>query len=283
MANDIVYKDSVSKANIKKYERDYPIIKDYLWYKQLRKLISSYGTKFLSHVNPITGRIHSDYWQILVTGRISSNSPNLQNLPSKIFEEGYKKCFQADPGYVLISCDYSSQESRILADVANEKSMISFFNSTKGKADIHSFVASKMFGVEVSDKVNTDLRQKGKVTNFTIAYGGGAHKIADTFQIPIDEAQKLIDFYFISFPTLKKYFREVTNKSLADGYILIDSITKRRSYHPAIDRFQQVSKTIQLAKDNGFYDQIPAEDKSFFHKTKGEIGRNAQNYPKCMG
>lgn len=151
--------------------------------------------------------------------------------------------------------------------------MIDFFNQGGIKADIHSFIASKMFGVPVSKNENSHLRQKGKRTGFTIAYGGGAHKLADYFSISIEEGQELVDFFFKAFPTLKKFFKEETNKSLANGYILVDNITKRRSYHPDVERFITTSIMMQV-DPNG----VTKEDRSFFYRVKSQIGRNTQNY-----
>lgn len=264
---ETVYKYSVGKKHLAKHAKDYPIVKEYLEYKELQKLVSSYGEKFLRHVNPVSGRVHTSFYQILDTGRISSSGPNLQNIPNEEKRPGFRNCFIGN----LIVCDYSAQEGRILADKAQEPAMIDFF--LNGDGDIHSFVGRNMFKCEVSKHVNPHLRQQGKITNFTIAYGGGAHKIADTFQIPLSEAKGLIDMYYAAFPHLRDYFKEEQEKAVRQGYILIDEVTNRRSYD---SRFLHYKQVIDSMKAHGT--PIPSGVYGTYRRYKASLERNAQNY-----
>jgi len=153
--------------------------------------------------------------------------------------------------------------------------MRKFFNS--GGADLHSFVASSMFGCEVSKKVNKDLRQKGKTTNFTISYGGGAHKIADAFQISVKEAKALIELFYEAFPALRSYFKVGHINALNKGYIFIDKYTGRKSYNKYWEKFQATKKLMDRWKSCGW--KVPRQISSFYHRMKGIYERNSQNYP----
>lgn len=149
--------------------------------------------------------------------------------------------------------------------------MIDFF--LNGDGDIHSFVGRNMFKCEVSKTVNPHLRQQGKITNFTISYGGGAHKIADTFQIPLSEAKALIDMYYTAFPQLKDYFKEEQEKAVRQGYILIDEVTNRRSYD---SRFLHYKQVVDSMKAHGT--PIPSGVYGAYNRYKASLERNAQNY-----
>lgn len=171
-----IFKDSVEERHLRKYQAEFPIIKLYLEYKKLEKATTTYGHTFLEHVNPVTGRIHSNFDQIVRSGRVSSRRPNLQNIPNQSKFKGFRPCFRVGGGRVLIVADYSSQESRILASFAQEDKMIDFF--LDGDGDLHSYTARLMFGVpvrkEVTDDdgnvleegVNLHLRQLAKTINF---------------------------------------------------------------------------------------------------------------------
>lgn len=162
-----IFKDSVEERHLKKYSGKHPIIPLYLEYKKYEKATGTYGKAFIDLLNPMSGRLHSSYKQILSTGRIASNSPNLQNIPSEANFPGFRVCFRSPKGKLLAVSDYSQQESRLLAELAIEDSLIEFFNS--GDGDFHSFTAVKMFGTRfVSKKETPRLRALAKVLNFGI-------------------------------------------------------------------------------------------------------------------
>lgn len=150
------------------------VILNYLLLKKSEQSVTTFGKDFLKYIHPITGRLHSSYRQILHTGRVSSNRPNLQNIPS---DKGYRSCFIADKGNVLINVDYSAQESRDVADIADEPTMIDFFNNghpIHGE-DMHSFVATKMFSLMRNEpnlickkETHPEERQTAKSIGFKI-------------------------------------------------------------------------------------------------------------------
>ena len=159
-----VFKDSVEEKVLRKYQKKYEIIGPYLEMKRFEKACTAFGHEYIvKHVNPVTGNIHSGYRQILDTGRIASGNPNLQQVPSIGKFPGFRECFRSKRGRLVI-CDYSQQESRVLADLANEEMMIHFF--LDGDGDLHSHTARLMFKVPVSDTENKHLRQLAKVLNF---------------------------------------------------------------------------------------------------------------------
>jgi DNA polymerase-1 len=271
-------KDSIESKHLKKFKNEFPLIPIYLRYMEKRKLVTTYGESFLKHVNKGTGRLHSNYWQILNTGRISSSDPNLQNIPA---DENIRKCFIADEGNTLVVADYSAQETRVLADMANERNYIDFFKN--GDGDSHSMVASRMFSeiegrpIVVSKKENSDKRQIGKILSFQIAYGASAFSVKDSFGITEKEAQKFIDAYLDSFPDLKKYFEKRKKEVIAYGYVTTDRVSKRKIFMEGFDRFSELREEIQSIYDNG---SVP--DRAMtreYYTMKGKYERNALNYP----
>ncbi len=207
-------------------------IKDYIFYKELEQATTTFGEKFFKYINPITKRIHSDYWQILATGRISSKNPNLQNIPSEL---DYRKCFTCPVNSVIVNADYSGQEQIVLANKANEPNLIEFYNS--GQDDMHSYIASKIWADKLSSlslkeikKQYPELRQIAKAAGFAINYGGTGFTIAKNLGIPEEQGNSVYEAYFKAFPKLKQYFSLVQNAAIRKGYILIDEITNRKSY-----------------------------------------------------
>lgn len=171
------FKDSTEYKHLKKFEKQYPILPIFFEYKEFQKSCTTYGLDFLKWINPITGRIHGEFFPILKTGRISSNNPNLQNIPS---EDDYRSCFVAEKDKVLIICDYSQQEPRIVADKCQDPALVNLF--LNGDGDTHSDVASKMYSIilnkpvvvtkknpylEINNK-KIDVRYYGKVLNLKL-------------------------------------------------------------------------------------------------------------------
>lgn len=271
------YKDTVQATHIKKYAKDWNIIDNYLSYKGLQKLTSSYGEKFLRYIHPITRRVHSNFMQIVTTGRTSSNSPNCQNIPSKEDCEGFRECFIPENDNVFVMSDYSSQEVVILADSAKEKAMIEFFESKD--TDMHSYTARRMFNIPVSKKENPHLRQLGKILGFSVAYGASAFKVSETFQVPLQEAQGFIDKYYKSYPDLKIHFEKGHKNVFKRGYILVDEKYKRRVYIKDYEEFKNLHNFIETRKLRGQTNIIPKKVWSRYYTLKGSIERDSQNYP----
>jgi DNA polymerase-1 len=169
-------------------------------------------------INPSTGKVHTNYMQaIAATGRLSSNNPNLQNIPIRSERGKYiRKAFiPSDENHVLLSADYSQVELRIIAALANDENMIHAF---KNGLDIHSATAAKVFNVEISD-VTKDMRSRAKAVNFGIIYGQTAFGLSQTLNIPQKEAKEIIDSYFAQYPAIKEYISGNIQKAHKDGFV----------------------------------------------------------------
>ena len=224
---------SVLRANLNDIEdtSKKDLIGIYLQLKEAEQSITTFGIAFFKYVNPITNRLHSNYKQILNTGRISSSSPNLQNIPSK---PEFRKAFDCADGYNIVNADYSGQEQIILANKSEDKDLQSFYD--RGLSDMHSFIASKIYPElsELSlDEIKTshkEKRQIAKAAGFAINYGGTGFTISKNLGIPVEQGDEVYTAYFKAFPNLKKYFNKVQKESLRRGYILIDPITGRKNW-----------------------------------------------------
>lgn len=186
-------------------------------WRQVTKLKSTYTDALQNQINPDTGRVHTTYSQTVAsTGRLSSNDPNLQNIPIRT-EEGRKirTAFVADKGKTLISADYSQIELRLVAHVANIKALKDAFRNGE---DIHAATASKMFGVPV-EGMDPMIRRQAKAINFGIIYGISAFGLARQLQIPRGEAKEFIDNYFGEFPEIKTYMDETKAIAKKQGYV----------------------------------------------------------------
>jgi len=196
----------------------HPIAKDILSYRALTKLKSTYVDALPKMVNPKSGRIHSSFNQALAaTGRLSSNNPNLQNIPIKT-EQGreVRKAFvPTDKNHVLLAADYSQIELRLIAELSGDKSMLEAFQ--KG-LDIHTATASKVYGVKLED-VTPDQRRNAKTVNFSIIYGAGATNLSQQLNIPRKEAKELIEAYFKEYNGLRTYMNEVVEDARKTGHV----------------------------------------------------------------
>lgn len=267
-----VYKDSVQKQFIKKYAGKFRLVRLYLRFKELSKAVTAYGIKFLEHVHPTTNRVHSSYRQILNTGRISSTNPNLQNITAT---SSYRSCFQPQSEKTsLIVCDYSGQESRIMADISGDKNLVEFF--LYGDGDLHSHTARKMFNIHVDSKTNTHLRQMAKVLNFGIPYGMSAYKLSRDFEIPLKEAERFIEQWFEAYPGLRRHFARVKQFAQDNGFIIIDNVTKRRFYSHYYKLYLESKKFIDRWLIYRW--KVPKIFWSTYFSAKGKLEREAQNY-----
>jgi DNA polymerase-1 len=212
--------ESSSEKEISKYQEQYPILKKFIDYKKDAKLTTTYGKDFIKWINKTTGRIHTEFWQILETARVSSNNPNLQNLPAK---NEYLNCFVAEPGWKIIGIDYAAQEARIAACGSKDTLWLATF--IEGK-DLHSEVCKLMFGIEDSlVRTKPDFlrgksyRDAAKTINFGVLFGMSKFKLSNSLSITVDEAQDLIDQYFRATKELKSYLDSCANYGLNKGYI----------------------------------------------------------------
>jgi DNA polymerase-1 len=194
------------------------ICDDILTFRELTKLKSTYVDALPEMINKKTGRIHTSYAQaVAVTGRLSSNNPNLQNIPIRT-EKGreIRKAFiPRDKDHVLISADYSQIELRIVAGISGDVNMCAAF---KSGIDIHTATAAKIFNVDEKD-VTKEMRYKAKSVNFGIIYGQGAFGLAENLGIPRAEAKEIIDNYKKQFPNIQKYMDDTINGAKEMGYV----------------------------------------------------------------
>ena len=215
-----------------KHEKDHPIIPMILEYRQLRKLKSTYVDPLPTLCDKVDGRIHTSFMQtVTATGRLSSNNPNLQNIPIRS-ENGkeIRKAFVArGEDFLLMSVDYSQIELRIIAALSNDPNMVESFRSGH---DIHTATAAKVFHIS-PEEVTRDQRSAAKAVNFGIIYGQSAFGLSQTLNISRTEAKEIIDSYYAQYGTIKTYMDETVAKARENGYV--ETIMKRRRYLPDIN------------------------------------------------
>ncbi|WP_316830468.1 DNA polymerase I [Pedobacter aquatilis] len=203
------------------------IVQDILDFRQLQKLKSTYVDALPLMVNPKTGRVHTSYNQaVAATGRLSSNNPNLQNIPIRT-ERGreVRKAFIArDENHILLSADYSQIELRIIAEISREENMLDAFN--KG-IDIHTATAARVYGVNI-EAVDSTQRRNAKAVNFGIIYGQSAFGLSQNLGIPRKEAAEIIEQYFTQYPGIKRYMSDTMNFARENGFV--ETIMGRRRY-----------------------------------------------------
>lgn len=214
----------------------HPIVDKVLEYRGLRKLLSTYVEALPQLIDKRTGRIHTSFNQAVAsTGRLSSNNPNLQNIPVRD-ERGreIRKAFIPAAGHVFLSADYSQIELRLMAHLSKDESMISDFLSGN---DIHAATASKIFNVDIKD-VTREMRGRAKTANFGIIYGISSFGLSERLTIGRKEAKDLIDGYFNSYPGVKIYMDESIRKAREKGYVT--TMFGRRRYLRDIHSRNQV-------------------------------------------
>jgi DNA polymerase-1 len=209
------------------HAKEHQIIKDVLNYRGLAKLKSTYIDALPEQVEESTGRVHTDYMQtVAATGRLSSNNPNLQNIPIRT-ERGrqVRKAFiPRDDNYILLAADYSQIELRIIASLSEETTMIEAF---KNGEDIHASTASKVFNVSL-DEVTRDQRNNAKTVNFGIIYGVSAFGLSNQTDLSRTEAKELIDTYYKTYPKLRNYISDQIDFAREHGYV--QTVLGRRRY-----------------------------------------------------
>lgn len=258
--------DSTSEKEIGRHQNSYPLVKTFIDYKKQQKLSSTYGRDFLDYINPVTGRIHTSFWQFLETGRISSNNPNIQNIPAK---PEYLCCFKAPKGMKIVGTDFSAQELKIIAEGSKDPVWINAFNEGK---DLHGEMAALIFDIPIEDvrnkpefvfvgTVKVYLRGKSsrdvaKTVGFMLAFGGSKYKLSDTLGISLEEADAIIMSYFAKVPGVKRFLDACATYGLSKRYI--------RSFAPySIIRYFD-SKEVQHENEQ---------------KYLGEIDRASRNTP----
>ena len=206
---------------------EHEIVRCILEVRQLQKLKSTYVDALPELINQTSGRLHTSFNQaVAATGRLSSNNPNLQNIPIRT-DKGreVRKAFIArDENHVLLSADYSQIELRIIASIANEEAMIDAF---KQGIDIHTATAARVYGIAVNE-VTPEQRRNAKAVNFGIIYGQSAFGLSQSLGIPRKEAAAIIDEYWKQYPSIKSYMSTTINLAKENGYV--QTIMGRRRY-----------------------------------------------------
>ena len=219
------------EATLNKLNGVHPIIADILNYRTRKKLLSTYVDALPKLISPVTKKIHTNYIQTVTsTGRLSSNKPNLQNIPIRtdLGKEIRKAFCSSDSNHLLLCADYSQIELRIIAGLSKDESMINAF--TIGR-DIHTETASKIFHVNLED-VSREMRSKAKMVNFGIIYGISAFGLSQRLGIKRTEAKEIIDNYFLEFPKIKQYMDSTISFAKEKGYV--ETIFKRKRFLPNI-------------------------------------------------
>lgn len=292
-------KESIEATVLLPQVEKFTILPLYLEYKKYEKNISTYGETFLRHLNSVTKRIHTNFTQIVDTGRMASGGKqgdtetvNLQNIPA----DETRKCFTPQFDYnILINADYSGQEQIVLANKSKDKDLIAFYKQDLG--DMHSYIASKIYpelnNVSLSDikKNHKDKRQIAKGAGFAINYGGSGHTIAKNLGIGVDEGNKVEKAYFEAFPGLKNYFDSCEKNALDNGYILIDDIMGSKFFIENYEEFKELHQKYNF-DNKEFWDKYREEKKlnsswfiseketlSYYFRWKGAIRRMSLNYP----
>lgn len=209
----------------------HPIVDSILNFRGLKKLLSTYIDALPKLINPRTGHIHTSFNQtITATGRLSSSDPNLQNIPVR-GEDGkeIRKCFIPEDNCLFFSADYSQIELRVMAHLSGDEHMINVFQEGK---DLHAATASNIYKKNIDD-VTRDERTKSKRANFGIIYGITVFGLAERLDISRDEAKKLIDGFFVTFPTVKEYMERSKDSAREKGYA--ETLFHRRRYLPDIN------------------------------------------------
>lgn len=219
---------------------EHQIVKDILEWRQMVKLQSTYIDALPNQVDKKTGRVHTDYMQtVAATGRLSSNNPNLQNIPIRT-ERGrlIRKAFIArDENHTLVSADYSQIELRIIAALSGEENMIKAFQNNE---DIHRSTAAKVFNVPL-EEVTKEQRSNAKTVNFGIIYGVSAFGLSNQTSLSRKESAELIDAYYATYPKLKSYMSNQVDFARENGYV--QTVLGRRRYLKDINSANMMVKS----------------------------------------
>jgi len=233
---------STAEDVLEELAESYPLPKLILEHRGLSKLKSTYTDKLPEQINQKTGRVHTSYHQaVAATGRLSSQDPNLQNIPIRTPEgRRIRQAFVAPAGNVLLAADYSQIELRIMAHLSGDAGLL---NAFANEQDIHQATAAEVLGVKL-EEVTSEQRRSAKAVNFGLIYGMSAFGLAKQLAIPRGTAQQYIDLYFARYPGVKRYMDETRAQAKAQGYV--ETVFGRRLYLPDINarnkQFQQAAE-----------------------------------------
>ena len=222
---------STAEDVLEELGRDYEIPALLMEHRSLNKLMSTYIDKLPQEINPQTGRVHTSYQQAVAsTGRLSSTSPNLQNIPIRTAEgRRIRKAFVAPQNYQILALDYSQIELRIMAHLSADESLLNAF--ARG-LDVHRATAAEVFATEL-EQISADQRRAAKAINFGLIYGMSAFGLGKQLNIGRNEAQQYVDTYFERYPGVKRYMEETKQRARDQGYV--ETVFGRRLYLPDIN------------------------------------------------
>jgi len=221
---------STAEDVLEELAETYPLPRLILEYRGMAKLKSTYTDNLPLQINAATGRIHTSYHQaVAATGRLSSQDPNLQNIPIRT-QEGrrIRQAFIAPPGHSLVAADYSQIELRIMAHLSGDATLLRAFADDR---DVHQATASEVFSTPL-DQVSADQRRSAKAINFGLMYGMSAFGLARQLGIGRSDAQKYMDLYFERYPGVRRYMEETRRQARETGYV--ETVFGRRLYLPEI-------------------------------------------------
>jgi DNA polymerase-1 len=221
---------STAEDVLEELAENYPLPRLILEYRGIAKLKSTYTDNLPLRIDATTGRIHTSYHQaVAATGRLSSQDPNLQNIPIRTKEgRRIRQAFIAPPGHSLVAADYSQIELRIMAHLSGDAALVRAFAEDR---DVHQATAAEVFSVP-ADQVSTDQRRSAKAINFGLMYGMSAFGLARQLGIARGDAQKYMDLYFERYPGVKRYMEETRRQAREAGFV--QTVFGRRLYLPEI-------------------------------------------------
>lgn len=216
-------KDTNAKT-LERYSTEFEIVQDILRFREFRKSSTSFGENYLEKINPVTGRLHTTYNQLgTVSGRLSSESPNLQNVKA---ESAYRDCFITSEGRSFICADYSQEELRLLASISSDPKMMNAFNT---RLDLHTYTASQLFDKKYEDVTPQD-RSKGKSVNFGVVYGISEFGMYKNYGIPLEEGKKYLEIFYSKIYTVLGKFREALGERVWELGYSVTPMGRRRYF-----------------------------------------------------
>ncbi|MDA0866641.1 MAG: DNA polymerase I [Cyanobacteria bacterium] len=228
---------STDAATLEKLQGDHPVVDLIVEHRTLSKLKSTYVDALPTLIRPDTQRVHTDFNQaVTATGRLSSSNPNLQNIPIRTaFSRKIRAAFVPEPGWLLVAADYSQIELRILAHLSGEPVLVEAYNQGD---DVHALTARLLLECE---EISPEQRRLGKVINFGVIYGMGAHRFAREMGVSHGEAKTFLDRYYDRYPLVFEYLQQIQQRAIAQGYV--ETLCGRRRY------FHFTSGTLKALKD----------------------------------
>ena len=253
---------STESSELLKNQSKHKIIPLLIELSKQAKLASTYGRSFLKYINPVTKRVHTNFWQLLHSGRVSSSDPSLLNIPAHgKLAEAIKESFIAEEGYTLCDTDFSGIELRIIADLSKDPLWVNTFNDG---GDLHSILCAATFNIPIEDVKNpfpyrpeVNYRFVQKTTNFGLAYGMSEYKLSSTIQVSVQQAREIITKFFNIVPGVKHFLDGICNIGMKYGRIRTPGPYRRIRFFP------EHKEAVETGDD----------------KTIAAIGRMSKNHP----